>query len=93
MTNAGAVMAKQFEGDLVPGDVLITNDPWIGAGHFFGEVAVLHSHLTPAERHAQWREIAAGGVNVVVGARSAIFAPAPRLGLIVIEFQIGRAHV
>jgi primosomal protein N' (replication factor Y) len=48
-------------------------------------VAVLHSHLTPAERHAQWREIAAGRVNVVVGARSAVFAPAPRLGLIVID--------
>ena len=51
----------------------------------FGAVAVLHSHLTPAERHAQWREIAAGRVGVVVGARSAIFAPAPRLGLIVID--------
>ncbi len=51
----------------------------------FGTVAVLHSHLTPAERHAQWREIAAGRVKVVVGARSAIFAPAPRLGLIVID--------
>ena len=51
----------------------------------FGSVAVLHSHLTPAERHAQWREIAAGHVGVVVGARSAIFAPTPRLGLIVID--------
>jgi primosomal protein N' (replication factor Y) len=51
----------------------------------FGTVAVLHSHLTAAERHGQWREIAAGRVNVVVGARSAIFAPAPRLGLIVID--------
>jgi primosomal protein N' (replication factor Y) len=51
----------------------------------FGSVAVLHSHLTPTERHAQWREIAAGRVGVVVGARSAIFAPAPRLGLIVID--------
>ena len=51
----------------------------------FGKVAVLHSHLTPAERHAHWREIAAGRVNVIVGARSAIFAPAPRLGLIVID--------
>jgi primosomal protein N' (replication factor Y) (superfamily II helicase) len=51
----------------------------------FGAVAVLHSHLTPAERHAQWREIASGRVNVVVGARSAIFAPTPRLGLVVID--------
>ncbi|MFM7186078.1 MAG: primosomal protein N' [Planctomycetota bacterium] len=51
----------------------------------FSTVAVLHSHLTPAERHAQWREIASGRVNVVVGARSAIFAPTPRLGLVVID--------
>jgi primosomal protein N' (replication factor Y) len=51
----------------------------------FGRVAVLHSHLTPAERHAHWREITTGRVNVIVGARSAIFAPAPRLGLIVID--------
>jgi primosomal protein N' (replication factor Y) len=51
----------------------------------FGAVAVLHSHLTPAERHAQWREIARGRVGVVVGARSAIFAPTPRLGLVVID--------
>ena len=51
----------------------------------FGAVAVLHSHLTPAERHTQWREIAAGRVGVVVGARSAVFAPTPRLGLIVID--------
>ena len=51
----------------------------------FGSVAVLHSHLTPAERHGQWREIASGRVGVVVGARSAIFAPTPRLGLIVID--------
>ncbi len=51
----------------------------------FGRVAVLHSHLADAERHRHWRSIAAGEVSVVVGARSAIFAPAPRLGLIVID--------
>jgi primosomal protein N' (replication factor Y) len=48
-------------------------------------VAVLHSHLTDAERGAHWRRIAAGEVEVVVGARSAIFAPARKLGLIVID--------
>jgi primosomal protein N' (replication factor Y) len=50
-----------------------------------GEVAVLHSHLGHAERGHQWRRIAAGHVQVVVGARSAVFAPARRLGLIVID--------
>jgi primosomal protein N' (replication factor Y) len=48
-------------------------------------VAVLHSHLTDAERGGHWRRIAAGEVEVVVGARSAIFAPARKLGLIVID--------
>ncbi|MCA9081852.1 MAG: primosomal protein N', partial [Planctomycetaceae bacterium] len=51
----------------------------------FPSVAVLHSHLTDAERHWHWSQIAQGEVQVVVGARSAIFAPTPHLGLIVID--------
>jgi len=51
----------------------------------FGKVAVLHSHLSDAERHRYWQSIASGEVQVVVGVRSAIFAPARRLGLIVID--------
>jgi primosomal protein N' (replication factor Y) len=50
-----------------------------------GEVAVLHSHLGNAERGGHWRRIAAGQVQVVVGARSAVFAPSRKLGLIVID--------
>ena len=51
----------------------------------FARVAVLHSHLSDVERHRHWQSIAAGDVEVVVGVRSAIFAPARRLGLIVID--------
>jgi primosomal protein N' (replication factor Y) len=51
----------------------------------FSAVAVLHSHMTDAERHAHWQQIAEGRVQVVVGARSAVFAPTPHLGLIVID--------
>ncbi len=51
----------------------------------FDHVAVLHSHLSDAERHWQWQRIAQGRVQVVVGARSAIFAPTPNLGLIVLD--------
>ncbi|WP_152050386.1 replication restart helicase PriA [Tautonia marina] len=51
----------------------------------FDRVAVLHSHLSDAERHRHWRAIAAGEIQVVVGARSAIFAPTRKLGLIVID--------
>jgi primosomal protein N' (replication factor Y) len=51
----------------------------------FDSVAVLHSHLSDAERHWQWQRIAAGEVQVIVGARSAVFAPTPHLGIIVID--------
>lgn len=51
----------------------------------FRKVAVLHSHLTPSERHWHWQQIANGQIDVVVGARSAVFAPLPRLGMIVID--------
>ena len=51
----------------------------------FDRVAVLHSHLSDVERHEHWRRIARGEVEVVVGARSAIFAPTPHLGLIVLD--------
>ncbi len=48
-------------------------------------VAVLHSHLTGGERAEAWRKIRAGDIDVVVGARSAMFAPFSRLGCIVID--------
>jgi primosomal protein N' (replication factor Y) len=48
-------------------------------------VAVLHSHLTAAQRAWHWRQIAAGDIQVVIGARSAVFAPVPHLGLIVLD--------
>ncbi len=51
----------------------------------FPRIAVLHSHLSDAERHRHWRSIARGEVQVVVGARSAVFAPTRNLGLIVID--------
>ncbi|MDR1493340.1 MAG: primosomal protein N' [Planctomycetaceae bacterium] len=51
----------------------------------FDHVAVLHSHLADAERNREWRRIASGSVQVVVGARSAVFAPLPNLGVIIID--------
>jgi len=52
---------------------------------FPGKVGVLHSALTSSERWAQWWDILAGNADVVVGARSAVFAPVPDLGLIVVD--------
>lgn len=51
----------------------------------FDSVAVLHSHMSDSERHWQWQQIARGSIQVIVGARSAVFAPTPHLGLIVID--------
>ena len=54
-------------------------------GRFPGEVAVLHSGLTGAERLREWRRIQAGGAAIVIGARSALFAPFQRLGLVIVD--------
>lgn len=51
----------------------------------FPRIAVLHSHLSGADRGQHWRRIARGEIQVVIGARSAIFAPTRRLGLIVVD--------
>lgn len=48
-------------------------------------IAVQHSGLDPEARHEQWRRVAAGELPVVIGARSALFAPVPNLGLIVVD--------
>lgn len=50
-----------------------------------GEVAVLHSHLSEGERHDEWHKIHSGAARIVIGARSAIFAPLENLGLIVVD--------
>ena len=52
---------------------------------FGAYVAVLHSHLSDGERHDEWHRIRDGEVRIVVGARSALFAPVQRLGLIVVD--------
>jgi primosomal protein N' (replication factor Y) len=48
-------------------------------------VAVLHSHLSQGERHDEWQKIRQGRARIVIGARSAIFAPVERLGLIIVD--------
>ncbi len=52
---------------------------------FGGEVALLHSQLTPDERAEQWHRIRRGDARVVIGTRSAVFAPMPDLGLILVD--------
>jgi primosomal protein N' (replication factor Y) len=54
-------------------------------GRFADKVALLHSGLSPGERLDQWRRIKSGKADIVVGARSAVFAPLSRLGFIVVD--------
>ena len=48
-------------------------------------VAVLHSHLSAGERHDEWHKIRQGRARIVIGARSAIFAPVEPLGLVIVD--------
>ncbi|HBI14470.1 MAG TPA: primosomal protein N' [Desulfobulbaceae bacterium] len=52
---------------------------------FGGQVAVLHSGLSEGERHDQWQRILSGQARVVIGARSAVFAPLHSLGLVIVD--------
>ena len=51
----------------------------------FARVAVMHSQLTASQRNAQWQKIRSGQADVVIGARSAIFAPLSNIGIIVVD--------
>ena len=52
---------------------------------FAGRVGLIHSRLSPGERHDTWQRARAGLIDVVIGPRSALFAPLPDLGLIVLD--------
>lgn len=54
-------------------------------GRFGQQVAVLHSGLSKGERYDEWRRIETGQAQVVVGARSAVFAPLKNIGIIIID--------
>ncbi len=49
------------------------------------KIAVLHSKLSIGERHDEWQKIKSGEANIVIGARSAIFAPLENIGIIIID--------
>ncbi len=55
------------------------------AAYFDEQVAVLHSSLPAGERYDQWKRIRKGDASVVVGTRSAVFAPCPNLGMIILD--------
>ncbi len=70
---------------LLPEIALTTQVVDVFVGRFGDQVAVLHSKLSEGERHDEWRRMQAGAARIVVGARSAIFAPVANVGLIVVD--------
>lgn len=62
-------------------------------GRFNQKIAILHSRLTQKEKFQQWRMIKNGDVKIVVGARSAIFAPFKNLGAIIIDEEHDKSYI
>ena len=62
-------------------------------GRFSDEAAVLHSRLSAGERYDEWRRIRSGAARVVIGARSAVFAPVKDLGLLIIDEEHEGSYV
>ena len=62
-------------------------------GRFDEKIAIIHSGLSPSERFDQWRMINNGEVRIVIGARSAIFAPFKNLGIIIIDEEHDGSYI
>ena len=70
---------------LVPEIALTPSVAALFRGAFGDRVAIQHSGLSDGERHDQWHRIRRGDVDVVVGTRSAVFAPLRELGLVIVD--------
>ena len=70
---------------MVPEIALTPSVAALFRGAFGSRVAIQHSALSDGERHDQWQRIRRGDVDLVIGTRSAVFAPLPRLGLIIVD--------
>ncbi len=81
-----AVLAKDHSAILLVPEIGLTPAVAADLQQIFGDqVAILHSSLTQDERAEQWKRIRSGDSHIVVGTRSAIFAPVPDLALIVVD--------
>ena len=77
---------------LVPEIALTTQAIQRFAARFPGRVAIIHGDLYVGERYDEWRRIRSGEVDVVIGARSALFSPLPNLGMIILDEEHESAY-
>ena len=89
---ADALQAGRTALALVPEIGLTPQLTGIFAAHFGGQLAVLHSAMSDGERYDSWKKIRSGQARVVVGARSAVFAPLQNLGVIVLDEEQDGAY-
>jgi primosomal protein N' (replication factor Y) len=80
-----AVVAQGQQGIVLVPEIALTPQTVLRFSSLFSRVVVLHSMLTDVERARRWTQIRRGEVDVVIGTRSAIFSPLPRVGLIVLD--------
>ncbi len=77
---------------LVPEIALTTQAVLRIAGRFPGRVAIIHGSLSDGERYDEWRQIRDGKVDIVIGARSALFSPLANLGIIILDEEHESAY-
>jgi primosomal protein N' (replication factor Y) len=93
LTAAQEALARGLQVLVLLPEIALTHPVALEFRRRFGErVALLHSGLTESQRLDQWQRLATGRAEVAVGARSAVFAPLPRLGLIVVDEEHDPAY-
>lgn len=81
-----AIIAQGKRGIMLVPEIALTTQAVLRvAGRFPGRVAIIHGSLGDGERYDEWRQIRDGKIDVVIGARSALFAPIPNLGIIILD--------
>ncbi len=86
------IIAQGKQGIVLVPEISLTPQTIRRFGARFKRIAVLHSRLSEGERYDTWRRCREGKVDVVIGSRSALFAPLPRLGLIAIDEEHDSAY-
>ncbi|MDP7034020.1 MAG: primosomal protein N' [Planctomycetota bacterium] len=85
MKSIESVVAQGRQAIVLVPEISLTPQTWSRFRARFSRVALLHSQQTEARRREGWERIQSGEIDVVVGPRSAVFAPVPRLGMIVVD--------
>ena len=86
------IIAQKKQGIILVPEIALTPQTIRRFGARFKNIAVFHSRLSLGERYDTWRRCRDGQVDVVIGSRSALFAPLPRLGLIAIDEEHESAY-